>query len=62
MEANNYNLHIRTPQQRLDNAAEDILSFGHINVNGINSHDNFVELTNTMGILDSMGARECIAL
>jgi len=46
----------RTPRQRLGGKAEDVISFEHINVNGINSHDQFVELTNTMGILDNMEA------
>ena len=35
---------------------EEIISFEHININGINSNDNFVEMDNIMGILQSMEA------
>ena len=40
--------------QRLGKEADNVLSFEHINVNGIRSHDEFVELQNTMGILGNM--------
>ena len=36
--------------------AEEIISFEHINVNGVNAHDDFVELSNCMGILENMEA------
>ena len=32
------------------------ISFEHINVNGINSHDTFIELTNTIDTLESIKA------
>jgi len=47
---------LRTPSQRLGVGTKDIISFEHINVNNINSHDSFVELSNAMGILDTMEA------
>ena len=37
-------------------ASEQIFSFEHININGINPHDDFIELTNMVGILQTMGA------
>ena len=46
----------RTPSQRLGKDEQDIISFEHGNINCINAHDSFVELSNTMGILDSMEA------
>ena len=45
-----------TPSQKTGNEADNVLSFEHINVNGIRPHDEFVELKNTMGILDKMEA------
>ena len=45
-----------SPSQRLGEGAEDIVSFEHININGINAHDNFVELSNAMGMLEPMEA------
>ena len=45
-----------TPSQRMGQDAENILSFEHINVNGIRPHDDFIELKNTMGILHNMEA------
>ena len=44
------------PSQRTGKEADEIISFEHINVNGINPHDEFVELTDTMGILEKMEA------
>ena len=35
---------------------EGVISFEHINVNGINPHSDFVELTHVMGSLEAMGA------
>jgi len=46
----------RSSSQRLGAEAEDIISFEYINVNSINPHDNFVELSNAMGILEKMEA------
>ena len=40
----------------MGNEADNVLSFEHINVNGIRPHDEFVELKNTMGILDKIEA------
>ena len=37
-------------------ATDGVISFEHINVNGINPHSDFVELTHTMGSLEAMGA------
>ena len=34
----------------------DILSFEHININGIGRHDNMIEMTNIMGILRNLQA------
>ena len=45
-----------TPSQRVGCGSENIISFEHINVNGINPHDDFIELQNTMGILQKMEA------
>ena len=36
--------------------SEEIITFEHINVNGINPHDGLIELTNTLGIFKSIGA------
>ena len=52
--ANRNRLPTRTPSQRLGSEASEIISFEHVNINGINSHDNFVELSNTMGIIETM--------
>ena len=54
--ANQDSIPSRTPRQRLGAAAEDIISFKHINVHGINSHASFVGLSNAMGLLDTMEA------
>ena len=45
-----------TPSQKMGQDADNILSFEHINVNGIRPHDEFIELKNTMGILHNMEA------
>ena len=56
LEANVNSTPSLTPSQRVGEGAQDIISFEHININGINPHDNFAELTNTIGILDTMEA------
>ena len=33
-----------------------MVSFEHINVNGINPHSDFVDLTHTLGSLEAIGA------
>ena len=43
-----------TPSQRPGKEADTIISFEHINVNGINPYDEFVEIINTMGILKKL--------
>jgi len=45
-----------TPSKRLGKETDKIISFEHINVNGINPYDEFAELTNTIGILEKMEA------
>ena len=56
IEANGTRPPSRSPSQRLGLGAEEIISFEHINVNGVNAHDDFVELSNCMGILENMEA------
>jgi len=56
LEANVHSTPFLTPSQRVGEGAQDIIFFEHININGINPHDKFSELTNTMGILDTMEA------
>ena len=46
----------RTPGQRLGEEGDSLISFEHMNIHGIISHDEFVELTNTMGTLEAMEA------
>ena len=46
----------RTSSQQLGHGATEVISFEHINVNRINYHDNFVELTNMMVVLEAMEA------
>lgn len=41
-----------TPAQRLGREAENVITFEHVNVNEINSHDKFIELQHTIGILE----------
>ena len=53
-EANGSGIPSLTPSQHLGKEAEEVITFEHINVNGINPHDDFVELTNTMGVLKKM--------
>ena len=55
-EANAESFPSLTPSQRLGKQGNEIITFEHINVNGINPHDEFVELQNTMGILEKMEA------
>ena len=43
-------------QSTYGTTTEGVISFEHINVNGINPHNNFVELTHIMGSLEAMGA------
>ena len=45
-----------TPSQQVVCRSENIISFERINVNGINPHDDFIELQNTMGIFKKMEA------
>jgi len=52
LHANDHRTLSRTPSQRLDVRADEIISIEHININGINSHDSFIELSNTMDILE----------
>ena len=54
LNANEHRTPSRTPRQRLGVRADDIVLFEYININGINSHDSFIELSNTMGILEQM--------
>jgi hypothetical protein len=46
----------KTPSQRVGKGSENIISFEHINVNGINPHDGFIELQHAMGVLNTMEA------
>ena len=46
----------RTPHQIHGNNTDQVISFEHINVHGLNPHDGFIELKNTMGILGTMEA------
>lgn len=55
-EANEDSTPTRTPRQRLGKRTEDVIFFKHIKMNVIQSHNNFVELTNAIGILDTMEA------
>ncbi len=41
-------------KKRIGKEADEVITFEHININGINPHDEFVELKNTMGILEKM--------
>ena len=59
-EANGSGIPSLTPSQHLGKEAEEVITFEHINVNEINPHDDFVELTNTMGMLEKW-RQECIA-
>ena len=56
-EANGSSPPYRSPSQHLGAESEEIISFEHINVNGINVYDNFVELSNAIDILENMEAR-----
>ena len=49
-DANTDSFSTLTPSKRLGKETDKIISFEHINVNGINPYDEFAELTNTMGI------------
>ena len=51
LEANGTRTPSLTPSQRVGAGGQDIISFEYININGINAHDNFAELTNAIGIL-----------
>ena len=46
----------RTPGQRLGEEGDSLILFEHINIHGISAHDKFIELTNTMGIIEVMEA------
>ena len=55
--ANKHHEPTLTPSQKYGpDAHDEVISFEHININGINAHDNFVELDNVMGILRTMEA------
>ena len=54
--ANQDTIPSRTPRQHLGAESKDIISFEHINIHGINSHDSFIELSTVMGILETMEA------
>ena len=54
--ANNGSRPTPSVSQRYGKESEEIITFEHINLNGINPHDNFVELTNIYGILKTMQA------
>ena len=56
LHSNEHRTPTRTPSQCLGVRADEIISFEHININGISSHDSFIELSNTMGILEQMEA------
>ena len=56
MAANGNSTPSLSPSQRLGAGVVAIISFEHITINGINAHDNFVELSNDMGILATMEA------
>ena len=56
IEANRNSPPSRFPSQRLGIGAEEIMSFERINVNGLSAHDEFVELSNAMGILENIEA------
>ena len=56
LEANGNRIPSLTPSQRVGAGAQDIIFFEHINITGINAHENFAELTNAMGILTTMEA------
>ena len=45
------------PQPTLRSGSRGHYFFKHINIKGINIHDNFAELSNAMGILATMKAR-----
>ena len=40
----------------MGSGSKNLISFEHINVNGINPHGDFIELQNSMGILNKMEA------
>ena len=46
----------RTHQQQYGAKVDHVISFEHINAHGINPHDDFVELKNTMNILENIEA------
>ena len=41
--------------ERYSKESDEIITFEHINLNGINPHNNFIELTNLYGIIKKMG-------
>ena len=54
--ANNGSRPTPSVSQRYGKESEEIITFEHINLNGINPHDKFVELTNIYRILKTMQA------
>ena len=54
--ANNGQRPSRTKHHRYGDEANNVITFEHINVHGIHPHDQFIELTNAMGILDTANA------
>lgn len=56
-EANRGSLPTKSLKEKYgEKESEEIITFEHINVNCINPHDGFIELTNTLGIFKTMGA------
>ena len=55
-EANVNSIPFKILSQRWVRGAEKVISFEHINSHGIDSHDDFAELPNTMRFLDQMEA------
>ena len=43
--------------QLLGEEEDSLISFEHINIHGISAHDEFIELKNTMGIIEAVEAR-----
>ena len=57
MDAANVKQHpTRSINQCYQDLNDNIITFEHINVHGIDPHDDFIELTNNMGILNTMEA------
>ena len=46
----------KTPGQRLGEEGDSLISFEHINIHGISAPNEFIELINTMGIIEATEA------